>query len=223
MCSDNIRTDAHDVEILFQISEHTALETCMYGKCFHFLIVLIIFIVAFLSPNTVNAVSETGSTSYNIMDGVIETTAYVTGEEKDDQDPVLVIVNSEQAGLDRKELYVGANDIKQTYKDEDNVEHTLTDAEYEQALRDRGTEKLEQFAVSQAFSSEINVGANLVYREDFDLGDRVTCINKTWNVRIDARITEVTEYYEAKKGNSLEITFGESIPSVYKQIKNMVK
>lgn len=160
---------------------------------------------------------------YTISTEKHKTTAYVTGEEKDDKDPVLVIVNSSQAGLARKELYVGANDIKQTYKDDDNVEHTLTDAEYEQALRDRGAEKLEQFAISQAFSSEINVGANLIYRGDFDLGDRVTCINKTWNVRIDARITEVTEYYEAAKGDSLEITFGESIPSVYKQIKNMVK
>lgn len=160
---------------------------------------------------------------YTISTEKNKTVAYVTGEEIENQDPVLVIVNGEQTGLDRKELYVGANDIKQTYKDEHGVEHTLTDAEYEQALTDRGVEKLEQHAVSQSFSSEINVGANLIYREDFDLGDRVTCINKTWNVRIDARITEVTEYYEAAKGDSLEITFGESIPSVYRQIKNMVK
>lgn len=160
---------------------------------------------------------------YTISTEKHKTTAYVTGEEVDDQDPVLVIVHDDQAGLSRKELYVGANDIKQTYKDDQGVEHTLTDAEYEQALEDRGLEKLEQYVVSQAFSSEINVGANLIYREDFDLGDRVTCINKTWNVRIDARITEVSEYYEAAKGDSLEITFGESIPSVYKQIKNMVK
>lgn len=160
---------------------------------------------------------------YTISTEKHKTTAYVTGEEVDDQAPVLVIVNGLQTGLSRKELYVGANDIKQTYKDDQEVEHTLTDAEYKQALADRGTEKLEQYVVSQAFSSEINVGANLIYREDFDLGDRVTCINKTWNVRIDARITEVTEYYEAGKGDSLEITFGESIPSVYKQIKNMVK
>ena len=81
---------------------------------------------------------------------------------------------------------------------------------------------MEKFTISQAFSSEINSAANLTYREDFDLGDRVTCINKTWNVRIDARITEISETYELK-GEGLEITFGESIPSLYKQIKNMAK
>ena len=149
-------------------------------------------------------------------------TAYVTGEEREDESQELVIVNDANTGLDRNELYVAANDIKQTYKDDEDVEHTLTDEEYRQALTDRGNEKLEQFTISQAFSSEINSAANLTYREDFDLGDRVTCINKTWNVRIDARITEISETYELK-GEGLEITFGESIPSLYKQIKNMAK
>ena len=149
-----------------------------------------------------------------------KTTAYVTGEETEDKSPMLVIVNGENSGLARKELYVSAGDIKQTYKDDDDKEITLTDAEYESALAARGGEKLEQYLISQAFSSEINVGANLIYRKDFDLGDRVTCVNKTWNVRIDARITEISEIYEVD-GEGLEITFGESIPSIYKQIKSM--
>ena len=61
-----------------------------------------------------------------------------------------------------------------------------------------------------------------MYRDDFDIGDRVTCFNKTWNVRIDARITEVSEISEST-GDRLEITFGESIPSVYRQLKAMTK
>lgn len=148
--------------------------------------------------------------------------AYVTGEEREDETSELVIVNDSLTGLDRNELYVSASDIKQTYTDDDDTEITLTDEEYRQALVDRGNEKLQQYPISQAFSSDINASANLVYREDFDLGDRVTCINKTWNVRIDARITEIEESYEVD-GEGLEITFGESIPSLYKQIKNMAK
>ena len=148
--------------------------------------------------------------------------AYVTGEEREDETSELVIVNDSLTGLDRNELYVSASDIKQTYTDDDDTEITLTDEEYRQALVDRGNEKLQQYPISQAFSSDINASANLVYREDFDLGDRVTCINKTWNVRIDARITEIAESYEVD-GERLEITFGESIPSLYKQIKNMAK
>lgn len=147
-------------------------------------------------------------------------TAYVLGEETDEKEAMLVVVNGENSGLSRRELYVSGSDIKQTYKDDNDEEVTLTDEEYKASLEARGTEKLEQYPISQAFSSEINVGANLIYREDFDLGDRVTCVNKTWNVRIDARITEISEIYEVE-GESLEVTFGESIPSIYKQIKSM--
>lgn len=147
-------------------------------------------------------------------------TAYVTGEVRDDESYETVIVNAENTGLARNELHISGGDIKQTYKDEDNNEIIMTDAEYRRALKDRGDEKLEQYPISRSFASEINVGANLVYRKDFDLGDRVTCFNKQWNVRIDARITEITESYDVK-GAGLEITFGESIPSIYKQIKNL--
>lgn len=147
-------------------------------------------------------------------------TAYVSGETREDESFETVIVGAENTGLNRNELYVSGGDIKQTYKDDDDKEVTMTDEEYRRALSDRGGEKLEQYPVSQSFASEINVGANLIYRKDFDLGDRVTCFNKKWNVRIDARITEITESYEVK-GEGLEITFGESIPSLYKQIKNM--
>lgn len=147
-------------------------------------------------------------------------TAYVTGETREDDSFETVIVGAENTGLDRNELYVSGGDIKQTYKDDDDKEVTMTDEEYRRALSDRGGEKLEQYPISQSFASEINVGANLIYRKDFDLGDRVTCFNKKWNVRIDARITEITESYDVK-GEGLEITFGESIPSLYKQIKNM--
>lgn len=147
-------------------------------------------------------------------------TAYVSGETREDASFETVIVGAENTGLNRNELYVSGGDIKQTYKDDDDKEVTMTDEEYRRALSDRGGEKLEQYPVSQSFASEINVGANLIYRKDFDLGDRVTCFNRKWNVRIDARITEITESYEVK-GEGLEITFGESIPSLYKQIKSM--
>ena len=146
--------------------------------------------------------------------------AYVTGEMKDNNTCELVVINGSSSGLERNELYVPASDIKQTYTDDNDREVTLTDEEYRKALADRGSEKLEQHTVSQLFSSEINTGANLVYRKDFDLGDRVTCVNKKWNVRIDARITEISEIYELE-GEALEINFGESIPSLYKQIKQM--
>lgn len=147
-------------------------------------------------------------------------TAYVEGEKRDDDTHLSAIVNDTASGLERNELFVSGSNIKQTYKDDDDQEVTLTDVEYIEALKDRGREKLEQYPVLQSFSSEINAKANLIYREDFNLGDLVTCVNKTWNVRIDARISEISEIYEVD-GEGLEIVFGEAAPSLYKQIKDI--
>lgn len=152
-------------------------------------------------------------------------TAYVTGEEpKEDsgEERKVIVLNPSNTGLDRCEVMISGSDIKKEYKDDNDVDVVLTDDEYVAALTDRGKEKIAQYEISQAFSSEINTRANLRYREDFDVGDKVTCINRTWNIKINARITEISETYEV--GNDgLELTFGESIPSIYKQIKSMAK
>lgn len=160
---------------------------------------------------------------YTVSTEKHRTTAYVTGEEKSGIVPTMVVVHPDEEGLARKELHIKASDVKKTYKDDRNVEHTLSNAEYKKALEDRGLEELEQNAVSQVFSSEINPYANLVYKKDYDLGDVVTCINSRWNLQVDARITEISESYEQGKGTQLSVSFGESLPSVYRQIKKMIK
>ena len=71
---------------------------------------------------------------------------------------------------------------------------------------------------SVSFSSRINPSAHLVYQEDYDVGDRVTCLNKRWGVTIDARITEVEEAYESGK-TELSVTFGTSLPTLSDKLK----
>lgn len=149
-------------------------------------------------------------------------TAYVEGEERGDKTRLSAITNDGNSGLDRNEMYVSGTNIRQTYKDDSDVEKTMTDAEYRAALRDRGKEKLERYPISREFSSKINAHANLIYRTDFDVGDKVTIFNARWNTRIDAIITEVTEIYEIS-GEDLEIQFGEAVPSLYKQIKTIAE
>ena len=41
------------------------------------------------------------------------------------------------------------------------------------------------------------VDKNLIYEEDFNLGDLVTIQNSKWDVTVDGRITELTEYMRA--------------------------
>lgn len=110
----------------------------------------------------------------------------------------------------------------QEYETESGQTVTLTDAQYLALLSARGTEELEQYAETLAFGSKINTNANLQYGVDYDLGDRVTCINKRWRVRIDVRITEIEETYETS-GEEIDITFGESLPALLTQIRQITK
>lgn len=152
----------------------------------------------------------------------LKSTAYVGGEEKEGVARKVAEVGSLAAGLERDEVFINATDIVQEYEDENQQTITLTDAQYLALLSARGAEELEQYAETLAFGSKINTNANLQYGVDYDLGDRVTCINKRWNVRIDVRITEIAETYETS-GEEIDITFGESLPALLTQIRQITK
>ena len=152
----------------------------------------------------------------------LKSTAYVGGEEKEGVTRKVATVGGSSTGLDRDEVFINATDIVQEYENENQQTVTLTDAQYLALLSARGVEELEQYAETLAFGSKINTNANLKYREDYDLGDRVTCINKRWGVRIDVRITEIAETFETR-GEEIDITFGESLPALLSQIRQITK
>lgn len=120
-------------------------------------------------------------------------------------------------GLNRFELFVDARDLRE----EDEEGNPIQEADYLEMLKSRGQSKLTECADLQTFESRINVRSNLRYKEDFDLGDIVTCTSKKWGVTIDARITEVEEIYE-QNGFSLNVTFGNSVPTLIDRIKQVV-
>lgn len=152
----------------------------------------------------------------------LKTTAYVGGEEKEGITRKVAEVGGSSTGLSRDEVFINATDIVQEYENESGQTVTLTNAQYLALLSARGVEELEQYAETLAFGSKINTNANLKYGTDYDLGDRVTCINKRWNVRIDVRITEIAETYETS-GEEIDITFGESLPTLLTQIRQITK
>ena len=151
----------------------------------------------------------------------LRSTAYVGGEESEAGRKVAE-VGSTAEGLERRETFVNATDITQTYKNEQDQEITLTDAQYLDRLADRGADTLEGMAETLAFLSKINIFSNLKYRTDFDLGDKVTCINRRWGVKIDVYITEISETYQAGVEN-VDVTFGESLPALTDKIRQIVK
>ena len=152
----------------------------------------------------------------------LKTTAFVGGEEKEGVARKVAEVGGSAAGLAREEVFINATDIVQEYEDDDGEQVTLTDTEYLALLSARGAEELEQYAETLSFGSKINTFANLIYRNDYDLGDRVTCVNKRWGIRIDVRITEIAETYQ-NNVEEIDITFGESLPALLTQIRQITK
>ena len=152
----------------------------------------------------------------------LKTTAFVGGEEKEGVARKVAEVGGSAAGLAREEVFINATDIVQEYEDDDGEQVTLTDAEYLALLSARGAEELEQYAETLSFGSKINTFANLIYRTDYDLGDRVTCVNKRWGIRIDVRITEIAGAYQ-NNVEEIDITFGESLPALLTQIRQITK
>ena len=152
----------------------------------------------------------------------LKTTAFVGGEEKEGVARKVAEVGGSAAGLAREEVFINATDIVQEYEDDDGEQVSLTDTEYLALLSARGAQELEQYAETLSFGSKVNTFANLIYRTDYDLGDRVTCVNKRWGIRIDVRITEIAETYQ-NNVEEIDITFGESLPALLTQIRQITK
>lgn len=140
--------------------------------------------------------------------------AYVLGEVYDAEGTAIrtsEIVNMVGVNEERRELYVDARDIQK--------EEETTDSEYHQMLRQRGIDKLKENSKIEISNFKIDSISNLVYKQDFDLGDKVTYKNEDLGIIIDNRITEITESYENGK-KTIDVTFGKDYN--IKRIKEMI-
>lgn len=112
-------------------------------------------------------------------------------------------------GLERYESFVDARDLSET----DNNEVEIPLAIYEAMLNQRGIEKLSESQVLRVFDSVVNTNPdqkNLVYKVDYDLGDKVTVFNSKWNISIDTQITEIEEIYQ-NNSMSVNVIFGNDL------------
>lgn len=142
-------------------------------------------------------------------------TVLVAGEGEGVEREFVAIENGQ--GLDRYELFIDARDLQSEI---DGA--TIPIEEYKEILKNRGISKLSEYKEIQTFESKINLNSNLTYKEDFDLGDVVTCTSKKWGITIDTRITEIEEVYE-ETGKQINVTFGNNIPSLIDKIKQVVR
>lgn len=122
------------------------------------------------------------------------------------------------AGLERYEIFLDGGDTSASGKDENGNDITITEQDALNVLTDKGNTDIVQYQEVKTFDSKINVNSNLVYKQDFDLGDIVTCTSKKWGITLDTRITEIQEVYE-EQGLQVNITFGNNVPTLIDKIK----
>ena len=145
---------------------------------------------------------------------------YIQGAADDSgSQPVTTVDGEGASGLELTEEFCDATDIARKYQSGE-TEVTIPLNTYLQMLKTRAAAELENYGKIINFVSTINTNSNLKFKQDFDLGDRITCKETKWGIQIDARITEVTETYQ-KGAEEIEATFGDSLPTLVDQIRKV--
>lgn len=110
------------------------------------------------------------------------------------------------SGLDRREMFVDARDLSSEVEDETTGEtKTLTTAEYNALMIERGQENLAQTKELVEFDGEVESIRQYVFGKDYFLGDIVQVKNK-YGVESPSRIIEIIEKHD-KEGYSVIPTF----------------
>ena len=149
------------------------------------------------------------------------TTAVVAGEGEGNE-RTYVTVYDELSGFDRVELFVDARDLQSEYIDDNGDSHTMTSAEYETALENRGLSKLTEHEPIETFESEVDLFSQFVYGRDFSLGDVVSTVNDELSKVLHARVS-VAKLICDKKGIDFKVDFGSNVPDLLDKLKRAVK
>lgn len=159
--------------------------------------------------------------NYVESDGDYKNTAIVAGEGEG-VNRVYATVNNNFSGLERHELFVDARDIQKTYRNENDQEITMTATEYQNVLLERGKNKIAEHTRIITFESEVDMYSQFEYGVDYDLGDKVSIVNDDLGIVMHTRVVSAVQSYK-RQGESLEIAFGDNIPTLLDKLKRTVK
>lgn len=161
------------------------------------------------------------SRSYEYSSENYKNFIYVIGKASDEETiaPVVTYDGESLRGLLLEEVAL-ESDIDRSYTDDNNQQQTIPIATYKRMLSSQAVTELAGYDANVNFDSSINITSNLQYRRDFNIGDRVTCQEKDWGIRLDARITEISEVWQ-KGTHTIEVTFGESMPTLIEKIRKV--
>ena len=93
-----------------------------------------------------------------------------------------------------------------------NVDDNLTEQERTQKAFD----ELKKYPIVQSADVEV-IQSGLLYRQDYDLGDKCDVVCHRLGKSFAARITGVDEVFKAGQ-HSVNLTFGESASTIYQRV-----
>lgn len=148
------------------------------------------------SPNFDNIINS----NYMESNSSLKNITLVGGEGEGSTRRYLTVGNTNVSGLDRREIFTDARDVSSDVDGE-----TITDAEYNAQLEQRGKEKLAENVSIVSFEGQTETTVMYRYREHFFDGDIVQIANE-YGHETRARILEVVTT-EDETGTSVYPTF----------------
>lgn len=88
-----------------------------------------------------------------------------------------------------------------------------TEAQIKAAMEHQGELALAQRVINESFTFSTDAEMPFVYRSDYDVGDIVRVSQKTWEIDLPLRLTEIEEDYDSS-GSHVVLTCGDSLPEV---------
>lgn len=172
------------------------------------------------------SLSNIANTDYIVDRSKLRNTVYIAGErEGTDRKWYNIDVNSditfgERKGWNRKELWVDARDIQ---SEQDNKK--LTDAEYEELMKQRADEKAKDNDLSEEYKATVtDTAKQYTYKKDYNIGDFVTVADEELRMEIDAQITNViVTRQDDREIIDLEFTYGSRIKDVVDESETAIK
>ena len=141
--------------------------------------------------NLLSATFDTDETFYKNY-------ALIGGEGEGENRFFAEFAETEATGLDRRETFVNALDVPQTYTDDQGQEHAYTDNEYTALLVGQAQTELKELIITEKMEAELNlIYSPFKLREDFSLGDKVTIQDNRLDLYKNVRILKITEVQDA--------------------------
>lgn len=150
-----------------------------------------------------------------------KTSVFVGGEAEKDEEGnetgirTVIEVTSTETGFNRREVFIDARDLQSEYEDEDGTTHTMSTAEYQAALKERGLEKkAEEHSGEVTFNGDVDTtNRRYQFGKDFYLGDIVTIRDEDEKKSVPVKVLKFTkvqngegykEYFESEEVENVE-------------------